>query len=68
MNFHELKDVVMIYSNTLDGKPDYDWDKAQIVVWDPEQQQEYDIVFTGSEKGDKSDNYKIHFNIYKKEQ
>ena len=35
MNFHEFKDITMIYSQTNEGKPDYTWDKAQIKVWNP---------------------------------
>jgi len=66
MNFHELKDVVMIYSNTPEGKPDYSWDKAKIVLWDPIQQKEYELIFSGSSKADDPKDYKIHFNIKEK--
>lgn len=67
MNFHELKDIVMIYSSH-DGKPDYTWDKAQIVVWNPSEQKEMQLCFTGSSKGDKPENYKINFNVNYKEE
>lgn len=50
MNFHELKDVVMIYSSGPDGKPDYSWENAKISVWDSLEQREMDLVFTGSSK------------------
>ena len=50
MEFNELKDVVMIYSSDPDGKPDYSWDKAKIVVWNPLEQREMNLTFTGSSK------------------
>lgn len=67
MNFHELKDIVMIYSSR-DGKPDYTWDKAKIKVWNPSEQREMDLVFTGSQKGDTPEEYSIHFNVNYKEE
>ena len=30
-NWHEIKDLVMIYR-------EYEWDNAEVVVWDPERQ------------------------------
>lgn len=67
MNFHELKDIVMIYSSH-DGKPDYTWDKAKITVWNPFEQKEMQLCFTGSSKGDKPEDYKIHFNVIYKDE
>lgn len=66
MNFHEFKDITMIYSQTQEGKSDYTWDKAQIKVWNPSEQREMDLVFTGSQKGDTPEEYSIHFNVHYK--
>lgn len=63
MNFHEFKDIAMIYSQTNEGKTDYTWDKAQIKVWNPSEQREMDLVFTGSQKGDTPEEHTIHFNV-----
>ena len=63
MNFHEFKDIAMIYSQTDGGKPDYTWDKAQIKVWNPSEQREMELVFTGSQKCDTPEEYSIHFNV-----
>ena len=62
MEFNELKDVVMIYSSDPDGKPDYSWDKAKIVVWNPLEQREMNLTFTGSSKENEKDK-KIYFNV-----
>lgn len=61
MIFHDLKDIVNIYSSSCNG-PDYEWENAKIVVWNPSNQKEMNLVFTGSERGEKPDEYKIHFN------
>lgn len=61
--FHDLKDIVMIYSSDENGKPDYSWDKAKIVVWNPLEQREMNITFTGSSKGKTEEDREIHFNI-----
>lgn len=66
MNFHEFKDIAMIYSQTNEGKSDYTWDKAQIKVWNPSEQREMDLVFTGSQKGDTPEEHSIHFNVHYK--
>lgn len=66
MNFHEFKDIAMIYSQTNEGKTDYTWDKAQIKVWNPSEQREMDLVFTGSQKGDTPEEHEIHFNVHYK--
>lgn len=65
---HDLKDIVMIYSSP-DAKAD--WDDADIVVWSPEEQKEYRLVFCGStrpEDGhtilDETGYGKINFVIY----
>jgi hypothetical protein len=63
MTFHDLKDIVMIYSSGKDGKPDYTWDKAKIVVWNPAEQREMELVFTGSERPDDTNPGKISFNV-----
>jgi hypothetical protein len=63
MNFHEYKDIAMIYSSNENGQPDRTWEKAQIVVWDPDRQKRMDLVFTGSERGEKPEDFKIHFNV-----
>ena len=68
MNFHDLKDIVMIYSSDKEGKPSYEWDKAKIKVWNPLEQREMDLTFTGSSKGEKEEDYKIHFNANYKDQ
>jgi hypothetical protein len=67
MNFHDLKDIVMIYSDHTYDRPDnpsINWDKADIVLWDPVQQKRYDLVFTGSRRGETDTDPKtINFNI-----
>lgn len=63
MNFHGLKDIVMIYSSDQNGKPDYTWDKAKVKVWNPEEQREMELVFTGSSKGDTPETHEINFNV-----
>lgn len=62
MEFNDLKDIVMIYSSDPDGKPDYSWDKAKIVVWNPLEQREMNLTFTGSSKENEKDK-KIYFNV-----
>ena len=63
MTFHNIKDIVMIYSSGNDGKPDYTWDNAQIKVWNPTEQREMDLVFTGSERPNDQHPGKINFNV-----
>lgn len=62
MTFHDLKDIVMIYSSDQNGKPDYTWDKAKIKVWNPLEQKEMKLIFTGSSRAEKPEDYEIHFN------
>lgn len=62
MKFNELKDIVMIYSSDPNGKPDYSWDKAKIIVWNPLEQREMNLTFTGSSKENEKDK-KIYFNV-----
>ena len=62
MTFHDLKDIVMIYSSDQNGNPDYSWDKADIVVWNPVEQAPMSLCFTGSTRPCKEHNGKIHFN------
>lgn len=52
MIFHNLKDIVDIYSSTPDGKVDYTWDKAKITVWNPIEQKEMELQFVGSQRND----------------
>ena len=61
MDFHDLKDIVMIYSSDKDGKPDYEWEHANIVVWDPKRQRKGKLVFTGSSKPENEINFNIDF-------
>lgn len=67
MNFHDLKDLVMIYSDHTHDRPDrpgIDWDNADVVVWDPVAQKRYDLIFTGSRRGTTDSDLKtINFNI-----
>ena len=51
MIWHEIKDLVSIYHEDS-------WDKVNITLWDPVQQKNYTLVFTGSTRGNG-----IHFNI-----
>lgn len=67
MNFHELKDIVSIYS-THEGKYDNTWNNAQIKVWNPVEQREMDLVFTGSSRGETPEQFQINFNISYKDQ
>ena len=46
-----------------DGKPDYTWDKAKITVWNPDEQREMELVFTGSERPNDTNLGKINFNV-----
>lgn len=63
MIFHDIKDLVMIYGSSPDGKPDYTWDKAKITVWNPDEQREMELVFTGSERPNDTNPGKINFNV-----
>lgn len=68
MNLHELKDIVTIYSCNEQGKPDNSWERAKITIWNPNEQREMDLVFTGSDRGGcdentPSENRKINFNV-----
>ena len=42
-NWHEIKDLVMIYR-------EYEWDNAEVVVWDPERQKRMRLSFVGSSR------------------
>ena len=68
MNFHELKDIVTIYSQTPDGKFDNTWDKAEIKVWTPDEQCEMALYFTGSSKGKTPEEHLINFNVQYKDE
>lgn len=72
MDLHTLKDIVTIYSSGKDGKPDYSWDHATIKVWNPTEQREMELVFTGSSRnGDEntpSELRNIHFNVNYKDE
>ena len=61
MDFHDLKDIVMIYSSGKDGKPDYEWEHADIAVWDPRAQRKGRLIFTGSSRPANEINFNIEF-------
>lgn len=42
-NWHEIKDLVMIYR-------EYEWDNAEVVVWDPKRQKRMRLSFVGSSR------------------
>lgn len=71
MDLHALKDIVDIYYSGKDGKTDYSWDRAPIKVWNPVEQREMELVFTGSSRnGDENtpaELRSIHFNVNYKE-
>lgn len=57
-NWHEIKDLVSIYR-------EYEWDNAEVVVWNPEEQRKYNLIFCGSSRPgvDGNERGKIHFII-----
>lgn len=61
--FHDLKDIVMIYSSDHNGKHDDSWDKAKLVVWDPLEEREIHLIFTGISKGETENDREMHFNV-----
>ena len=61
MDFHDLKDIVMIYSSDSDGKPSYEWEHADIAVWDPKRQRKGKLIFTGSSRPENEINFNINF-------
>ena len=61
MDFRDLKDIVMIYSSDRDGKPSYEWEHANITVWDPKRQRKGNLIFTGSSKPENEINFNIEF-------
>ena len=61
MDFHDLKDIVMIYSSDNEGKPSYEWEHADIAVWDPKRQRKGKLIFTGSSKPENEINFNINF-------
>lgn len=60
MIFRDLKDIVNIYASANE-KLDYNWDNAKIFVWNPSNQKEMNLVFTGSARAENEAEYKIHF-------
>lgn len=69
MIFHNLKDIVDIYSSTPDGNVDYTWDKAKITIWNPTEQKEMELQFVGSQRNDDPTKSEINFIVtYKDEQ
>lgn len=56
-NWHEIKDLVMIYK-------EWEWDNAEVKVWDPVRQKHMRLTFTGSERPHDGEIGKIHFNVY----
>ena len=56
MNFHDLKDIVMIYSSQ--SRDSFDWDRAKLVLYSPEDKKSYELTFIGSSRDDGGS---IHF-------
>lgn len=53
-NWHEIKDLVSIYR-------EYEWDNAEVVVWDPKRQKRMRLIFVGSSRPDGDKPGKINF-------
>ena len=53
-NWHEIKDLVMIYR-------EYEWDNAEVVVWDPKRQKRMRLIFVGSSRPDGEKPGEINF-------
>lgn len=57
--WHEIKDLVSIYH-------EYEWDKADVVIFDPETKTEYKLSFCGSSRPTENSNGQINFILVKK--
>lgn len=55
-NWHEIKDLVSIYR-------EYEWDNAEVVVWDPKRQKRMRLIFVGSSRPDGEKPGEINFII-----
>lgn len=55
-NWHEIKDLVSIYR-------EYEWDNAEVVVWDPKRQKRMRLIFVGSSRPDGDKPGEINFII-----
>ena len=53
-NWHEIKDLVSIYR-------EYEWDNAEVVVWDPKRQKRMRLIFVGSSRQDGEKPGEINF-------
>lgn len=53
-NWHEIKDLVSIYR-------EYEWDNAEVVVWDPKRQKRMRLIFVGSSRPDGEKPGEINF-------
>lgn len=53
-NWHEIKDLVSIYR-------EYEWDNAEVVVWDPKRQKRMRLIFVGSSRPDGDKPGEINF-------
>ena len=53
-NWHEIKDLVSIYR-------EYEWDNAEVVVWDPKRQKRMRLIFVGSSRPDGGKPGEINF-------
>ena len=53
-NWHEIKDLVSIYR-------EYEWDNAEVVVWDPKRQKRMRLIFVGSSRPDDEKPGEINF-------
>ena len=53
-NWHEIKDLVSIYR-------EYEWDNAEVVVWDPKRQKRMKLIFVGSSRPDGEKPGEINF-------
>ena len=53
-NWHEIKDLVSIYR-------EYEWDNAEVVVWDPKRQKRMRLIFVGSSRPDGDKTGEINF-------
>ena len=53
-NWHEIKDLGSIYR-------EYEWDNAEVVVWDPKRQKRMRLIFVGSSRPDGDKPGEINF-------
>lgn len=58
---HDMKDIVDIYYSTTDGKITYDYDNANIVIWQPDEQRHMELSFSGSVRPTENEKGQINF-------